>query len=79
MILVEVMHRKISDPDIIAILSLSPQSCQELARFLGQHQETIGRRLNGLVRDGKVVRKVSLKDVRVPVYTVPQPKQKEYA
>ena len=65
------MPNKITDADIISILSLSPQSCKELSRFLGMNQKYIGRKLMTLVEEGKIVRKKLLKrDARVPVYVV---------
>lgn len=63
-------RRKISDTDIITILSLSPQSCKELATFLMMDPRNIGKHLTVLCKKGLVVRKRSMKgDARRMVYS----------
>jgi DNA-binding MarR family transcriptional regulator len=67
---VEVVRRRISDPDIITILSLSSQSCKELATFLMMDPRAIGRHLTALCRKGLVVRKRLMKgDARRMIYS----------
>lgn len=62
---------KISDFDIIAILSLRPHTCKDLAVLLGMNERWLSHRLGVLVRDGKVARNQMLQgDGRVPVYGV---------
>ena len=61
---------KTTDFDIIAILTLRPSTCKDLAALLGMNERWLSHRLTTLVRSGKVIRgRMVQGDGRTPVYS----------